>query len=239
MGDRAMTKQEREKQILSVQNLVYKIAHKYARSKQQFAELAQEGMLGVCIASDKFDPDRGIKFTTYAAWWIRARILDYVLQNFSIVKIGTTQAQRKLFYRLRKLQHKLGNDAQVLADATETTVEDIQEMQNILSSPVISGDVSYTEGGNSLFESMAGNDDPGQSAEDRIMAHWLDSTKQAFRVKRLNKAIDLAVWDTRVATQDPMSLKDLGELLGVSRQRIDQVAQDLKQRFVKFARLHG
>jgi len=230
--------QAKDRVILSLQNLVYKIAHKYARSKAQFAELSQEGMLGVCIAMDRFDPERGVKFTTYAAWWIKARVLDYVLQNFSLVKIGTTQAQRKLFYRLRKLQAKLGDDTQAIADATDTTVKDVQEMQAIFANPVVSGDAVQSDNGGTLFDLLSGDDNPEHNAEDRIMQQWLQSTARSFRDARLCKPIELAVWDNRVAASNPLNLAELGDLLGVSRQRIDQVSHDLQRRFIKFARLH-
>ena len=90
--------------------LVVKIAEEYGRSEDQLMDLIQEGNLGLLHALGKFDPDRGVKLSSYAAWWIRAYILKFVLANFRVVRLGTTLAQRKLFYKLRRERERLERD---------------------------------------------------------------------------------------------------------------------------------
>ncbi len=125
--------------------LVVKIAEEYSRSEDQLMDLIQEGNLGLLHALGKFDPDRGVKLSSYAAWWIRAYILKFVLANFRVVRLGTTLAQRKLFYKLRRERERLerdGNEVNVtqLAEALDVRPTDVAEMEMRLASPEVSLD---------------------------------------------------------------------------------------------------
>ena len=132
--------------------LVVKIAHEYRRAAFNLLDLVQEGNVGLMHAVRKYDPNRGVKLSSYAAWWIRAYILRYLMDNWRMVKLGTTQAQRKLFFNLRKEQEKLlqqGFDAapRLLAERLDVSEQDVQEMDQRLSndefsldSPVAGGD---------------------------------------------------------------------------------------------------
>ena len=123
--------------------LVVKIAHEYRKAHQNLLDLIQEGNVGLVQAVQKFDPYRGVKLSTYAAWWIRAYILKFILNNWRMVKIGTTQAQRKLFFNLRKQKEELerkgiepssGN----VAKALDVTEKEVVEMERRLAAPDLS-----------------------------------------------------------------------------------------------------
>ena len=120
--------------------LVVKIAYEYRRAYRNILDLVQEGNVGLMQAVRKYDPYRGVKLSSYAAWWIRAYILKFILNNWRLVKIGTTQAQRKLFFNLRKEREKLERmgfepDPKLLAENLDVSEKDVVEMQKRLSAP--------------------------------------------------------------------------------------------------------
>src|SRR5438477_7943692 len=132
--------------------LVVKIAHEYRRAAFNLLELIQEGNVGLMQAVQKYDPLRGVKLSSYAAWWIRAYILRYLMDNWRMVKLGTTQAQRKLFFNLRKEQEKLlaqGFEAapKLLAERLDVTEQDVREMDQRLSNDEFSIDAPVAVGG--------------------------------------------------------------------------------------------
>ena len=115
-----------------------KIAHEYRRAHRNLLDLIQEGNIGLIQAVQKYDPYRGVKLSSYAAWWIRAYILKFILNNWRLVKIGTTQAQRKLFFNLRKEREKLEKlgfevEAKHLAEALDVTEQEVIEMERRLA----------------------------------------------------------------------------------------------------------
>src|SRR5206468_6701404 len=117
--------------------LVVKIAHEYRRAHRTLLDLVQEGNLGLLQAVRKYDPYRGVKLSSYAAWWIRAYILKFILNNWRLVKIGTTQAQRKLFFNLRKEKEKLEQlgfapEHRLLAERLDVTETEVAEMERRL-----------------------------------------------------------------------------------------------------------
>src|SRR5947207_9745898 len=125
--------------------LVVKIAHEYGRAAFNLLDLIQERNVGLMHAVQKYDPFRGVKLSSYAAWWIRAYILRYLMDNWRMVKLGTTQAQRKLFFNLRKEQERLlsqGFEAapKLLAEKLDVTEQDVREMDQRLSNDEFSID---------------------------------------------------------------------------------------------------
>src|SRR6266550_1613949 len=132
--------------------LVVKIAHEYRRAAFNLLDLIQEGNVGLMHAVQKYDPFRGVKLSSYAAWWIRAYILRYLMDNWRMVKLGTTQAQRKLFFNLRKEQEKLlrqGFEAQpaLLAEKLDVSEQDVREMDQRLGNDEFSLDAPVSSGG--------------------------------------------------------------------------------------------
>src|SRR5262245_40760561 len=132
--------------------LVVKIAHEYRRAHRNLLDLIQEGNLGLLQAVKKYDPYRGVKLSSYAAWWIRAYILKFILNNWRLVKIGTTQAQRKLFFNLRKEREKLEQlgfqpTAALLAEKLDVPEKEVVEMERRLAAPEASLDAPVGSGG--------------------------------------------------------------------------------------------
>jgi len=215
--------------------------------QSDLVDLIQEGMLGACEAIDRFEPGREVKFTSYASWWIKARMLKTVIDQFSLVKIGTTQAQRKLFYRMKKEQRKLSKagieaDPKAVADVCDVDIADVELMQDRFDNPVVSGDVVIKPGGNAsngatLFDSLESGDNPEANTSAKVSYEWLHAMGDAFYQDRISKATERAVWNHRVlpTTGDPMKLVDLGDLLGLTRQRVDQIAGKLSTQFKKYA----
>nr|MBA3821377.1 sigma-70 family RNA polymerase sigma factor [Deltaproteobacteria bacterium] len=120
--------------------LVVKIAYEYRRAHKNLLDLVQEGNIGLIQAVGKFDPYRGVKLSSYAAFWIRAYILKFILNNWRLVKIGTTQAQRKLFFNLRKEREKLEQSgyfpsSALLAERLDVSEKDVIEMERRLAAP--------------------------------------------------------------------------------------------------------
>src|SRR6266568_4732824 len=130
--------------------LVVKIAHEYRRAYRNLLDLIQEGNIGLMQAMRKYDPYRGVKLSSYAAWWIRAYILKFILNNWRLVKIGTTQAQRKLFFNLRKEKEKLEQlgfapEHRLLAERLEVTEDEVAEMERRLESADMSLDAPLSK----------------------------------------------------------------------------------------------
>ncbi len=162
--------------------LVVKIAHEYRRAAFNLLDLIQEGNVGLMHAVQKYDPFRGVKLSSYAAWWIRAYILRYLMDNWRMVKLGTTQAQRKLFFNLRKEQERLlsqGFEAapKLLAERLDVTEQDVREMDQRLSNdefsidaPVLGAqDEARQTHGDRLVQSGAPVDE--QLADKELDAH--------------------------------------------------------------------
>src|SRR5712671_4948876 len=153
--------------------LVVKIAHEYRRAAFNLLDLIQEGNVGLMHAVQKYDPFRGVKLSSYAAWWIRAYILRYLMDNWRMVKLGTTQAQRKLFFNLRKEQEKLlsqGFEAapKLLAERLDVSEQDIREMDQRLGNDEFSLDAPVS----------AGSDEARQTHGDRLVQSGAPADEQ-------------------------------------------------------------
>src|SRR5262249_14824850 len=132
--------------------LVVKLAHEYHRNPLSLLDLIQEGNIGLMQAVKKYDPERGVKLSSYAAWWIRAYILRYIMDNWKLVKLGTTEAQRKLFFKLRQEQERLiaqgfEPNPKLLAERLNVTEQDVVEMDQRLGHDELSLDAPLTREG--------------------------------------------------------------------------------------------
>jgi RNA polymerase sigma-32 factor len=218
--------------------LVVKIALEHRSYYSNLLDLIQEGNIGLMQAVRRFDPFRGVRLPSYAQWWIRAYILKFILDNFSLVRIGTTQAQRRLFFRLRKEQERLFKeglepDFKLLAERIQVPEAEVVEMQKRLAGPEASLDSAHPVTGKPLMESIAhsGMDLESQVAREEM----LDKVRSAMdEFRKTLSDRELAIWDTRIASEDPLTFKEIGEKYGVTRQRMQQIEQRLKERFKKF-----
>ncbi len=215
--------------------LVVKIAHQYRRAAFNLLDLIQEGNIGLMQAVKKFDPGRGIKLSTYAAWWIRAYILRFIMDNFRMVKIGTTEAQRKLFFNLRKEQEKLlqrGIEAapKLLAERLKVSEEDVVEMQGRLGHEEISLDMPVGDEGKAThLERLASS---GQAPDEALADQELS---QAFHEKLQSFAAGLEgkerfVYEKRLIAEEPLTLQEIGDKFGLTRERVRQIEAQLTRK---------
>ncbi|MEA5088692.1 RNA polymerase factor sigma-32 [Solidesulfovibrio sp.] len=222
--------------ISSHLRLVVKIAMDFQRRwMQNVLDLIQEGNVGLMRAVTKFDPDKGIKFSYYAAYWIKAYILKYIMDNWRMVKIGTTQAQRKLFYNLNKERHRLQSlgfdpSASQLSEALNVTESDIVEMDQRLSGNDVSLDVTLGDDSSSTRLDFLPALTPGIEeilAGDEI-SHQLEKHIQSIRPKLNDKELDLL--DSRILSDSPVTLREIGAKYGITRERVRQIEARLLEK---------
>jgi RNA polymerase sigma-32 factor len=220
--------------------LVVKIAYEYRRAHKNLLDLVQEGNIGLMQAVRKFDPYRGVKLSSYAAFWIRAYILKFILNNWRLVKIGTTQAQRKLFFNLRKEREKLEQlgfqpTAALLAEKLDVSEQEVIEMERRLAAPEASLDAPVgndDDGTRSRLDYLPGTDRPDVSVERSEFSELLRGKLEIF-AKGL-EGREQAIFRERWLTEDPLTLQELGDRYGVSRERARQLEKRLLGRLRKY-----
>ena len=221
--------------VTSNLRLVVKIAHEYRRAYQNLLDLVQEGNVGLVKAVQKFDPYRGVKLSTYSGWWIRAYILKYILNNWRLVKIGTTQNQRKLFFNLRKQREKLqaaGVDPtpERIAKELDVSPREVVEMERRMAAPDLSLDAPL--GGDDDSSGRTRLDlieDDFADPEDSVDAAEFKDLLQA-KLRRFGADLEgreLEIFSDRLMADEPITLQDLGNRWGVSRERARQIEKRL------------
>lgn len=216
--------------VTSHLRLAAKVARRYQRYDLPLADLIGEANLGLVIAASRFEPGHGARFSTYALWWIKAAIHDYILRSRSLVKMGTTAAQRKLFFGLRRAMKKFGGDragltpevAEAVAHELEVPVRDVIEMSSRLT-----GDLSLNapvgDDGPTEWEAMLVDHSPDAES---IVA---EQDESAQKTKALRSALDgltareRCVFEARRLSDDPPSLEELGDQLSLSGERVRQI----------------
>ncbi|MDD9933453.1 MAG: RNA polymerase factor sigma-32 [Myxococcales bacterium] len=221
--------------------LVVKIAYEYRRAHKHLPDLIQEGSIGLMQAVKKFDPYKGVKLSTYAAWWIRAYILRFILNNARLVKLGTTQAQRKLFFNLKKEKAKLAAmgiepSPDVVAKRLNVSEDEVVQMDRRLAAgdmsldtPVRSGDESAPSRVDLLPGSGARVDDVVADAE---MHELLTGKLHEFGESLEGK--DARIFHARMLSEEPRTLQQLGDEFGVSRERVRQLEKRLQGRLREY-----
>lgn len=219
--------------------LVVTIAYQYRRAWTNILDLFQEGSVGLMEAVRRWDPDLGTRFGTYAAYWIRAYILKFLMTNARLIHVGNTRAGRKLFFRLEKERAKLRAagfepTTKLLAAKLDVNEEDVMEVSQHLASREVSFEPRPgEEDGISLSERISSPDQasPEQQAGRTMLAEQVRQGMNAFAAS-LTDEREQAVWAEHLAApDDPVALSELGERYGVSKQRIGQIADKLKKRF--------
>jgi RNA polymerase sigma-32 factor len=217
--------------------LVVKLAYEYRRAFKNMMDLVQEGNIGLMQAVKRYDPYRGVKLSSYAAWWIRAYMLRFILNNWRLVKIGTTQAQRKLFFNLSKEKAKLKAmgiepTSAEIAKRLEVPESDVVEMDRRLAradasldTPVQSSDGRAT----TRLELLPGSSDtPELATESAEMEQLLHEQLEAFRKTLSGK--EVLIFEKRLVADEPLTLQELGDQFGVSRERVRQLEARLMGR---------
>ena len=228
--------------VTSNLRLVVKIAHEYKRTYQNLLDLVQEGNVGLIQAVKKFDPYRGAKLSTYSGWWIRAYILKFILNNWRLVKIGTTQNQRKLFFNLRKQREKLlqaGVDptAERIAKELDVSESEVIEMDRRLSAPDMSLNAPLNEdegeGGRTRLDIIEDStDDPAMKVESAEFKDILQDKLRRFGATLAGR--ELEIFRDRIVADDPVTLQELGDRWNVSRERARQLEKRMVLRLREF-----
>lgn len=224
-----------QKMVISNLKLVVKIALEYYNTYLNILDLIQEGNVGLLHAVKKYNPYKGTKFSTYASFWIRAYILKYIMDSWSLVKIGTTQGQRKLFYRLNKEKQKLEAlgvfpAPQLLASTLDVTEEEVESMQKRLAYTDISLETPVNEeGDDTLMDMIKTGDNVEEIVTDREMDSMLSERVAEFK-KDLNEK-ELFKFEHRIMTDESMTLQEIGEKFKISRERVRQIENKVLNRF--------
>ena len=217
--------------VTSHLRLAAKVARRYRGYGLPLSDIIAEANLGLVIAASRFEPGRGSRFSTYALWWIKATIHDYILRSWSLVKIGTTSAQRKLFFKLRREVQKFAKGTTALspetvaavAESLEVSPRDVVEMDCRLAGDLslntpVTNDEGAVEWGDMLV-------DKAPDAE-AIVAEYDESARQE---NALHAALDVLtererrVFEARRLTEDPPTLEQLGREMSISSERVRQI----------------
>lgn len=222
---------------MAYMRLAISMAMKFKRYGVPVSDLIQEAGVGLMKAADKFDPDRGVRFSTYAVWWIRASIQDHVMRNWSLVRTGSTSAQKSLFFNLRRVEAELTRDAmneeqeldshqlsERIASEIGVSVNDVRMMQGRLA------------GGDFSLNALQGGDEDGREwvdvleDEDAVGAESVERSRDQAQIKVwLAEAIESLtdreklIIERRKLTDESETLETLGVHLGISKERVRQL----------------
>ncbi|MFB3885065.1 MAG: RNA polymerase sigma factor RpoH [Thermodesulfobacteriota bacterium] len=227
------------KLITSNLRFVVKVAFEYKSYGVKLLDLIQEGNIGLMMAVKKFDPYKGYRFISYAIWWIRAYIQNFIIKTWSLVKIGTTQAQKKLFYKIGKVRKALESDGkdekkyELLAHDLDVSKEDIIEMEQRMSSRDLSLDAPFDEGQelthlDLLRESGMNQEEAyAQAEEKKLREHEVVTA-----MKQLNEK-EAYVIKNRIMSDTPLTLQEIGNYLKLSRERVRQIESEALKKLKK------
>ncbi len=215
--------------VTSNLRLVVKIALDYQRLwMQNLMDLIQEGNIGLIKAVEKFDPDKNVKFSYYASFWIKAYIIKHLMDNFRLVKIGTTQAQRKLFFRLKKEKHKLRDmgfepEPELISKRLGVSKKEVIEMDQRINSRDVSLDAPLTDDSDTTrIEFMNTSAEPlEEKISKKEIKVILYQGIAEFR-KEMNQR-ELDIFDQRIFAENPKTLAEIGKQYGISRERVRQI----------------
>jgi RNA polymerase sigma-32 factor len=219
--------------ITSNLRFVVKIALEYKNYGIKLLDLIQEGNIGLMMAVKKFDPGKGYRFISYAVWWIRAYIQNFIIKSWSLVKIGTTQAQKKLFYKLGKVRKLLeapqGDHPQSyeqIAKDLGVKEEEIHEMEQRMGRRDVSLDLPFNESQELTPLELLSDDSPDQ--EDVLIR----SQDSQIRRNEISKALDKLserekyIITHRIMSDKPLTLREIGDTFQLSRERVRQIEKE-------------
>ena len=218
--------------VTAYMRLVVSAANRFKNYGLALNDLIQEGVVGLMQAAARFEPDREVRFSTYAAWWIRSAMQDYILRNWSIVRTGTTAAQKSLFFNLRRLRAKINDTGQLVLDdagqasiASELSVSirDVASMEMRLSANDQSLNAALSADGEDAWQDFLADDRPDPEeviAEQHDMqtrSAWLNSS-----LMELNERERTIISERRLQ-ESGKTLEELGQRLGISKERVRQI----------------
>ncbi|MBT5255831.1 MAG: RNA polymerase factor sigma-32 [Alphaproteobacteria bacterium] len=218
--------------VMAYARIVVSAASRYRYYGLSNGDLIQEGNIGLMQAAKRFDPDRGVRFSTYAAWWIRASIQDHILRNWSIVRTGTTAAHKSLFFKLRRLRARIGEadggplsheGRQKIAETIGVTVADVTVMEQRLSGADGSLNAAVSQESESEAQDFLSDDRPNPEQvvielhDGEVLSRWLNDA-----LSELSPRERLIIMKRRLQ-DDGATLEQLGGVLGVSKERVRQL----------------
>ena len=225
--------------ITSNLRFVVKVVFEYKSYGVKLQDLIQEGNIGLMMAVKKFNPYKGYRFISYAIWWIRAYIQNFIIKTWSLVKIGTTQAQKKLFYKIGKVRKALESDGadekkyERLARDLDVAKEDIIEMEQRMASRDLSLDTPFDEGQELTHlellreDSLNQEEAIAQEEEKKIREREVQNA-----MKRLNEK-EVYVIKNRIMAEEPQTLQEIGGHLKLSRERVRQIESEALKKLRK------
>lgn len=207
--------------------LVVRVALSYRRAVKNLLDLIQEGNLGLLQAIERFDPEVGVRLPTYATWWIRAYIVKFLLDNVRLVRVGTTNARRKLLYNLRKEQARLESmgfetGPKLLAEHFGVSEEDVRDVQKALRSHDVSLDAPIGDEEDRTRGDTIAADEP--TVEEQVARRELQERveRSVARFREPLNERERAILDLRILSDDPLTLQALGDRFGTTREAVRQ-----------------
>jgi len=232
-------KEAAKKLVMAHLRLVVKIAREYRSAYGNLLDLIQEGNLGLMKAVKKYDPDRGTRLSSYAAWWIRSYILKHILDNFRLIKIGTTQAQRRIFFNLMKEKERIEKlgftpDSHRLAEALDVKPEEVEEMEGRLQKSDLSLDAPVAGEGTRRQIDLIEEGSPAvdETLDQAQFQNFLEEKLGEF-AKTLSER-DQKIFQERLVAEVPKTLQTLGDEFGISRERARQLEERIKGKLKEF-----
>jgi RNA polymerase sigma-32 factor len=215
--------------------LVVMIAREYQKAFKNLLDLIQEGNMGLMEAVKNFDPYRGVRFPSYAVWWIRAYMIRYIMNDWRMVKIGTTQAQRKLFFNLQKEKDRIEAEGltpgpKLLAQRLHVKEDEVVEMEQRLASRDLSVDTPIGDEDEATMLNFL--PDNKQTPEEQFAeTQYRDLLRDKMdQFAKTLKDKELVIYRERLLNEEPLTLREIGEKYGISRERVRQIEERVKKK---------
>lgn len=233
-----------KKLVTSHLRLVVKIANEYKTAYGNVLDLVQEGNLGLLRSIKTYDPDKGARLAHYASWWIRSYILKYILDNFRLIKIGTTQAQRNLFFNLMKEKKRIESmgfkaTPERIAENLNVKASEVEEMQKRLNEGELSIDTPLNDGDGSYSDLLA---DDAHLPIDESLDHEKVKDILIEKIEEFSKKLnerEQKILQERLLSEVPLTLQTIADQYGISRERTRQIEERLKTKLKDFFKSAG
>jgi len=233
------------KLISSNLRFVVKIAYEYVHYRVKLLDLIQDGNMGLLKAVQEFNPFKDVRLTTYAVWWIRSFIQDAILRNYSLVKMGTTQAQKRLFYRLRAEQKKLEQmgivpqqNVKLLASRLDVKEKEVQEMDQRLTHADVSLNAPLSS--DTKQEHLHNLADPAEPVDVTLgEAEQMELFKKILtQFGETLRGREKVIFSDRLIAEEPLTLQEIGNKYGVTKERARQIEDQVKEKLRRYVEAH-